>query len=131
GGFELTAVAAVSGLSAAVAVQVIGSLVDKSLVHIGDAAGDVVRYRLLETVRLYAREKLVDAGEAAAAQDAHAAWCVEWAEQSDALTSANAARLANEADNIRAALEWSAEAGRPVTVARLAVATGPMWMFQM
>ena len=131
GGFDLAAVAAVNGAAPSALVGQLGSLVDKSLVHLGDTTGETVRYRLLETVRLYARERLVETGEAAAAQDAHAAWALEWTERSDELTSENATRQSGEADNIRAALEWSAEAQDVATVAQLAIAAGPMWVYLM
>jgi len=43
-----------------------GSLVDKSLV-VGGPAGESLRYRLLETIRLFAAERLAEAGEEEAA----------------------------------------------------------------
>ncbi len=51
----------------------LGSLVDKSLVTVvDDDARGTVRYRLLETIRLYAQERLVAAGEAEDRREAHA-----------------------------------------------------------
>jgi predicted ATPase/class 3 adenylate cyclase len=53
----------------------LGHLVDKSLVAVADFAGEA-RYRLLETVRQYAREKLFDAGETGDARARHLAYFV-------------------------------------------------------
>lgn len=50
-------------------------LVDKNLV-VYDAERD--RYRLLDSLQLYARHRLDATGELRAARDAHAAWCAEW-----------------------------------------------------
>jgi predicted ATPase len=71
GGFDLPAAEAVCGygtIDAAEVAVLLGSLVDKSLVA-AEPAGDSVRYGLLETIRLFAAERLADAGgqEAAAA----------------------------------------------------------------
>ena len=74
GGFDLPAAEAVGGFGAVGAVEVavlVGALVDKSLVVTEPAAAGL-RYRLLETIRLFAAERLGDAGrEAAAAHQAH------------------------------------------------------------
>ncbi|MGH3076408.1 MAG: ATP-binding protein, partial [Gaiellales bacterium] len=62
-------------------IDVIASLVDKSLVM---ATGDVeVRYRLLETVRAYAAERLAEAGEDKQLRDAHAAYFLDLAERAE------------------------------------------------
>jgi predicted ATPase/class 3 adenylate cyclase len=69
GGFDLEAAEAVCGLGGVAAGDVadlLGSLVDKSLV-LAEPAGDALRYRLLETIRQFAAERLADAGEAEAA----------------------------------------------------------------
>ena len=57
-------------------------LVDTSLV-VAEARGDVTRYRLLETVRQYAAERLRAAGEEPAIRSRHCAWYVEFAEARD------------------------------------------------
>jgi len=83
GGFDLAAAEAVAGSGAIDAVEVaglVGSLVDKSLV-VAEPAGTGLRYRLLETIRLFAAERLADAGEeAAAARAAHCAHYLALAE---------------------------------------------------
>jgi predicted ATPase/class 3 adenylate cyclase/DNA-binding SARP family transcriptional activator len=75
GDFDLaaaTAMAAAAGLDEFDAVDRLGSLVAKSLVERSEAM-DVSRYRLLETIRLYAAERLEAEGSTKRARDAHAA----------------------------------------------------------
>ena len=59
-------------------LDLLGALVDKSLVVAGAAAGGAVRYRMLEPIRQYAREKLEESGEAAEVQGRHAAFSSPW-----------------------------------------------------
>ncbi len=79
GGFTAAAAEAVIGSFGDVdpydVADVVGRLVDKSLVQF-DPERD--RSSLLETVRSYALECLLDAGETAAAREAHAEWCASW-----------------------------------------------------
>jgi predicted ATPase/class 3 adenylate cyclase len=83
GGFDLPAAEAVCGFGAVDAVEVaalLGSLVDKSLVVTEPVAAGL-RYGLLETIRLFAAERLADAGEeASAAHKAHRAYYLAVAE---------------------------------------------------
>src|SRR5262249_60986509 len=60
-------------------VELLGSLVNKSLVN-AQHEGSVVRYRLLETVRLYAEERLLASGEAVELRCAHRDWLLSWLE---------------------------------------------------
>src|SRR5208282_2497830 len=67
--FRLDAAEAVcgsGGIDAADVADLLGSLVDKSLV-VAEPAGEGLRYRLLETIRLFAAERLAEAGEEEAA----------------------------------------------------------------
>ena len=78
GGFDLdaaTALATGAGLDDFAAVDVLGSLVAKSLVERNEASG-TTRYRLLEMIRQYAAEHLDAAGDAAGARDDHARYCL-------------------------------------------------------
>jgi tetratricopeptide (TPR) repeat protein len=93
------------------------------------------RYRLLETVRVYAAERLAELGPDAAelVAAAHADWCVNLAEASvaglrgrDQLTWMR--RMEAERANLRAALAWSTAAGGHDEVAlRLAGGLGWFW----
>jgi predicted ATPase/DNA-binding NarL/FixJ family response regulator len=93
-------------------LDLLSRLVDQSLVQVeSDVAGEA-RYRLLETVRQYAGEKLAEAGEAAAMQRRHAEWCLALARRAEADWGLRdqltwLARLDADGDNLRAAMTWS------------------------
>jgi predicted ATPase/class 3 adenylate cyclase len=73
-GFDLGAAIAMGAANASdenLTIQVLGSLVTKSLIERRETDG-VTRYRLLETIRQYAAEHLLDSGRQEAAQSAHA-----------------------------------------------------------
>jgi len=108
-------------------------LVDKSLVVVEQGVGGETRYRLLETIRQYARDRLLEAGEAGPVRDRHRDWFVAFAERAaPELGGPNQAwwldRLEQEHDNMRAALEWSqaGEAGREAAL-RMAGALYRFW----
>jgi len=114
------------------AVELLTSLVSKSLV-VADPLADAARYRLLETVRQYANEKLSEAGEEDAVRDRHLNWCLELAQTAEPhLRSAHQAiwleRLENELDNVRTALGWAlADDSRRETALRLAALLRWFW----
>ncbi|HTX58836.1 MAG TPA: diguanylate cyclase, partial [Verrucomicrobiae bacterium] len=107
--------------------ELLTSLIRKSLVA-DDALADG-RYRLLEPVRAFARERLLDAGELHAAARRHAEYFEELARRSDTNFYTTPARawlhmLEPEADNFRAALEWALDdRGDVVLGASIAAAT--------
>ncbi len=124
GGFELPAVEAVcSGevLDRREVADVLARLVEKSLVAADDRVRDR-RYRLLETVRLYAAERLEEAGESARLARSHAAWALDLAgrERDDP-------RLDREAANLQAALDTLLAVDQP-TALRLCVSLWPFWL---
>ena len=89
-------------------------LVSKSMLVADGSAGGAMRYRLLETLRQYALERLVDAGTLDSARRRHAVHYAEFAAQAgpelmgrDEL--AWAMRLAQELDNVRAAVMWAVD----------------------
>jgi predicted ATPase/class 3 adenylate cyclase/Tfp pilus assembly protein PilF len=109
-------------------LDLLTNLVSKSLV-IFEERDEEARYRLLETVRQYARDKLLETGEAARVRDRHRDWFVAFVERAEsALQGPDQAlwlkRLETEHDNIRAALEWSSN--DPEIGLRLA---GALWFF--
>ena len=84
-GFDLTAAEGVVGfddIGALDVAELVASLVDKSLV-IAEPSGPSYRYRLLETIRQFAAERMVEAGdgEATAAATAHCDYYLSLAEQ--------------------------------------------------
>lgn len=112
GGFELDAATAVCGNDFADGelADVLASLVDKSIL-IREEAGEVVRYRLLETLREYGREKLQDAGEYHDTRRRHRDWFEDLARLARAEWIGPrqlewADRLTREQPNLRDALEF-------------------------
>jgi len=106
-------------------------LVDKSLLVV-EGTDHEARYRLLETVRQYGRDKLVESGEAPAARTRHMDWFLALAEQAaPELHSAAQAvwlpRLDAELDNLRAAMEWACADSRTESALRLSIALWWYW----
>jgi len=88
----------------------LSSLVDKNLVQRMDQHDSEARFKMLETIREYAFERLVTSGEEAATRRAHAAYCLVLAEEgnpelSPAERVAWLARCDLEIDNFRSALD--------------------------
>ena len=122
GTFGLAQVAEVcGGGDQLAALEVIDRLAGKSLVA-AEPAEDGTRYRLLDTVRYYAADRLAEAGGTEAARHRHAAAFVGLAERERRL-----AVLVREQDNFRAALEWSLAHGDQAGP-RLARALGDFWL---
>ena len=146
GGFELEAAEAICAadeIDALDVMDLIGSLVDKSLVlterggdprapegRATEAGGLTVRYRLLETVRQYAAQELFKSAgedELAAIRDRHAAFYLRVAQEAGpALTGRRQGywlrRLDADWDNLRAVFGYLAAEGRITDVMRLGVA---------
>jgi tetratricopeptide (TPR) repeat protein len=112
-------------------VNIIASLLDKSLVTAGGEHH--VRYRLLETVRAYAAERLAEAGETERVAAAHARYFLDLAERAEPELRARdqvtwLQLLLAEHDNFAAALRYSAQAGDGVTVLRFVSALVWYWV---
>ena len=91
--------------------DLMSSLVDKSLVQQRPQDTDEPRFRMLETIREYAVERLQQSGEEAATKRSHAAYCLVLAEEGnpDLAEPERAEWLTRcdiEHDNFRAALDW-------------------------
>ncbi|MDG4806541.1 BTAD domain-containing putative transcriptional regulator [Micromonospora sp. WMMD1120] len=127
GGATLEAAGQVSGLPAAVFVEALTGLVDKSFVELADG-----RYRMLETVRAFCAERLHEAGEADHLRRAHTAYFLEFAwTASDHLRHAEQLRwlrrLDAERDNLHAALRRATAAGDAPEAAGLVAALSFYW----
>jgi predicted ATPase/DNA-binding CsgD family transcriptional regulator len=132
GGFELDAAMAVCPVAA---VDVLAELVDRSLVTVEHTVGRAVRrYRMLETIRQFADDRLTQAGdERDVVGSRHCDYFLALAERAEPdLEGANQdvwlPRLAAEQDNLRAALAWARDHHRPESLARLAAALALFWM---
>jgi non-specific serine/threonine protein kinase len=134
GGWTLEASEAVcagGGIEATDILNALTSLVDKSLVIAETQAGEA-RYRLLETVRQYAGDRLVESNEVVDLRRRHRDWYVALAERGEAeLRGATQvawlARLEKEHDNLRTALDCSKAEGDAEAWLRLAAALLGFW----
>jgi predicted ATPase/DNA-binding CsgD family transcriptional regulator len=136
GGCGLEAAEAVctgEGLAADAVLDLLASLVAKSLVGVTRRNSGVARYSLLEMVRQYGREKLEQAGDTARRFGRQRDYFLTLAEAAN--SSANyrawsdaAALLMSELDNLRAALEWSfGDDTHPEAAPRLVLGATDFW----
>lgn len=120
-------------------LDLLEQLINKSLVIAeemhdkpGHAAGRSLRYRMLETIRQYGNERLVDSGESDSLRDRHLDYFLDWAEtaapylirpeQLDWL-----AKLDTDYENLRLALKWALRKESPEPALRLCAALGTFW----
>jgi non-specific serine/threonine protein kinase len=139
GGWTLDAATAITRAMGAPAEDVfegIAGLVDKSLVHAGEESDVEPRYRMLETVREFALERLTESGEENLVRAAHASHYLALAEaiapnlQWQANPAAIVSRVERDRPNFQAALRWASESGVTETTLRLAVALQSYWALQ-
>ncbi len=110
----------------------VGLLVQKSLLRQEVAVDGEPRYVMLDTIREYAREQLVESGEEPVIRRAHACYFLNMAE-----TAAKQIRgpkqvgwyrrLEGKSINLLAALQWARDAGEDEMLGRLAAALFPFW----
>jgi predicted ATPase/class 3 adenylate cyclase/DNA-binding CsgD family transcriptional regulator len=134
GGFDFDAAQAVAGGGDVQRYQVLDQLtllVDKSLV-VADDSGGRTRYRLLETVRQYALEKLGESGEADAVRVRHRDYYTSLAALLDAPAGRDYEQRIEQADieidNLRAAFSWSRENSDVDQALALASSLQPLWL---
>src|SRR5580704_1611230 len=128
-----TAVALSGEIAASDVIDGVANLVAKSLV-MADAPGATARYRLLETTRAYAREKLAESGELEQVARAHAEHYrnifmraqTEWETRP---TLEWLAAYGRRIDDLRAALDWSFSPHGDTSLGiALTVASVPLWL---
>ena len=107
----------------------LGRLVDRSLVVAEHAGG--TRFRMLETIRQYASDRLIASGESTELRDRHLARIHRMAEDAEAAMEgagmlATIERLDVEIDNIRTALDWAFDAHLSAAI-EIAVWLGQYW----
>lgn len=114
-------------------LDLLGQLVDKSLVSVQDGQGVESRYRMLEMIRQYARQRLLEGGGDEALREQHLAYYVELAQQAELHLRGKGQRawldrLDADLDNIRWALGWamSGDIGKG-----LQLATALQWFWHM
>src|SRR5215210_205561 len=133
GGFSLEAAESVCAGEDLDRGEVLGwlsRLVDKSLVTAREEDGEA-RYRLLETVRQYGREKLSEVDETRRVRERHARYHLALAREAEPELKGERQvawleRLEREHGNLRAAMRWLLERGEPAEAAKLG---WELWLF--
>ena len=141
GGFTLAAAETICGPTAEGApaglevLDGLSQLADKSLLLV-DPEGAEARYRMLETTRSYALEKLDESAESERVRERHRDWFLALAEQlvdrqGRRESDHEFSKLAADYDNVRGALQWSVkrEADAELTL-RLCIALGAFWQLR-
>jgi predicted ATPase/DNA-binding SARP family transcriptional activator/DNA-binding CsgD family transcriptional regulator len=134
GGFTLEAtesVGAGGSIEEDDVLELLSTLVEKSLVVAEESWERGARYKLLEPVRQYSQEKLEESEEKEQTRYRHADWYLALAEEADKESSGSGhvrwlRRLESEHDNLRAALDWLLEKCDAELALRLA---GALWLF--
>ena len=133
GEFTLDSAIAVAADGNTDAVEGIADLVAKSLISADVGATDV-RYRLLDTTRAYAKQKLVDRGEYDIYAGHHARHALEWARRAEAAWTVWASpdwleEYRTWLDDIRGALRWAfSPTGDAIAGIALSIAAIPLWL---
>ncbi|MGD9527768.1 ATP-binding protein [Pseudonocardia sp.] len=136
GSFDLDAAEHVCGgdVPAHELIDTLASLVDKSIL-VREQVGTVVRFRLLETLRVYGRERAREAGTADAQRQRHRDWYEQLTLQAEAEWIGPCQldwieRLERDQPNLREALEYGMARHEPGSdaVVRLAAALYPFWL---
>jgi predicted ATPase/class 3 adenylate cyclase len=112
-------------------LEALSSLVDASLVRRRESDGEV-RFRMLETIREFATERLAASGEEDDLRRRHARHYRDLAEAAEPhLTLGDSTttltRLEEEHDNLRAAMDWAEQEGDAETIVRIASALWGFW----
>jgi predicted ATPase/class 3 adenylate cyclase len=137
GGFDLSAAEQICGVDPLPPEDIfdlLSSLVDKSLVT-NEERVDGTRYRMLETLRDYGREKLQRAGESTVIAARHCEHYFAMAKAANrGLTGGQqqewTRRMETELDNVRAAIALALAGGaNPLIAVKIAVAMQSFWMF--
>jgi predicted ATPase/class 3 adenylate cyclase len=134
GTFDLQAVEAVcsgNGLEEGQILDLLQRLVDKSLVSVL-RVGQATRYRLLETLRDYARSQLASSADRQTVRDAHLRWAVAYAAATGSrIIGPEQGRVLEEIaasiDDLRAALDRALEAGDRETGLRIMIGLDAWW----
>jgi predicted ATPase/class 3 adenylate cyclase len=130
-GFDIDAVTAVTKIPRQTAIAVVEALVAKSLV-VRIEPHDPARFGLLETVKAYAEDRLLDAGEAADVRDAHLEHFRQVASVNGRTVFGElrlGVRLRPDRSNLTSAFEWGAATTRWIEVGELLVGGHAAYVF--
>ena len=114
----------------------ITSLIDKSLVQQLEQRGEETRLRLLETIREYGLERLIETGEMEETRSAHAMYYLALAEEAEPRLKGPQqetwfSRLEREHDNLRQALDWTLRPGGEAVETALRFGGALYWFWWM
>ena len=134
GGCALAAAEAVAPdgeLTASEVLDLVSSLAEKSLVVVDRSGGDS-RYRLLESTRAFAQEKLAEHELAGTLGRRHALWIAGIADRANSIAETTPVEewvreFEPEMQNVRAAMEWAIQAGDTSVSARIACGFTGIW----
>ena len=132
-GFPLDAALAIHGdLPEMTVLDALESLLDNSLLQRTMRPDGELRFFMLETIRMFALDRLAQSPDNAAAHVSHVEWAVALAEQTPLGLMGDAdrhvyARLEREHDNLRSAMQWSLQHGNPEHCLRIANAIWSFW----
>ena len=129
---EVEAVCAGEGLKREQILELLASLVNKSLVTAGTLQRSQARYSLLETIRQYGQEKLKEGDERSLLHDRHLSCFLRLTEETEPKLRGNYLQLwlnwlEEEYNNIRAALSWSLKSSQVEQGLRIAIAIYQFW----
>jgi predicted ATPase/DNA-binding SARP family transcriptional activator len=132
GGCTLEAAEDVVGTLSANVLELVASLVDKSLLQRMDGGGNTQRYAMLETIREYGLEELAASGDESQVRAAHADYFLELVERNTSRMRGSEAgqalaELEVEYGNLRAALTWYDATGDGRSLLRLAAGLSTFW----
>jgi DNA-binding NarL/FixJ family response regulator len=116
-------------------LDLVAVIVEASLLRSETGPDGRPRYRMLETIREFAEDRLVSSGESETVRKRHADFFIAFAERyelAELLPDGHQARALLEAEhaNLRVVLGWLAEAGEVGPFLRLAAALGRFWIGQ-
>ena len=116
-------------------LDVLGRLVDKSLVQVEETPDGEVRYSLLDTIRHFGRDRLADDGEVEATQVRHLAWVRDLCETAEPALArgdfATLTRLDDQLDDIRVGLAWAcSDPERASAAVAIVGALGMYWLLR-
>ena len=115
-------------------LDALSSLVDKSLIRSVAPASGSLRFAMLETIREFGLSQLREAHEEDEVRARHAEFFLKWITQYADAYRENArqqaqwvVRVAEDLDNLRAAMRWFLDGGRPGAVAAMGMALWDFW----
>lgn len=122
GSTDLAAVSAIADVTGADTLELLGQLVNASMVRVGEGSDSEPRIDILETIRHFARERLAESDAEQDVRTRHLAWCLDTVEQTVPLLRGNLHTVALDRlhaidDEIRSALRFALQPGDPERIA--------------